>query len=129
MQLIVFFIRSSSGSGAHEEMRHTYLADKANLENQEVSSLSGSHGCGEKRLPGLTDEDSLRNQEDSNNYYNYEHVEEMPAPEFKLANFLRGWLSYTRLWGVSGRTSERKSRLSRFARHRLGHADSKMIQC
>ncbi|KAJ0007154.1 hypothetical protein Pint_30146 [Pistacia integerrima] len=119
---------SSSGSGALEEMRHTYLADKENyLENQEVSSSSGSHGCGEKRHPGLAYEDSLRNQEDSYNYYNYEHVEEMPAPEFKLAHFLRGWLSYTRLWGVSRRTSEGKSRPSRFARHRLAHAHRNMV--
>ncbi|XP_031287362.1 uncharacterized protein LOC116146086 [Pistacia vera] len=129
MELKAFYIRSSSGSDALEEMRHTYLADKENyLENQEVSSSSGSHGCGEKRHPGLAYEDSLRNQEDSYNYYNYEHVEEMPAPEFKLAHFLRGWLSYTRLWGVSRRTSEGKSRPSRFARHRLAGAHSNMVQ-
>ncbi|KAK9281673.1 hypothetical protein L1049_004577 [Liquidambar formosana] len=56
-------------------------------------------------------------QEDIFQNYHYEDEEEIPMPEFKLAHFLRGWLSYSKLSGVTRKGSEGRSRPSRFALH------------
>ncbi|KAI6689934.1 hypothetical protein NL676_026762 [Syzygium grande] len=55
-------------------------------------------------------------------YFKYNNCEdhEIPMPEFRLAHFLGGWLSYSRLWGVKKKGSEAPRRASRFAMHCLG---------
>eukprot|EP00262_Sarcandra_glabra_P018803 TRINITY_DN688_c1_g1_i1.p1 TRINITY_DN688_c1_g1~~TRINITY_DN688_c1_g1_i1.p1 ORF type:complete len:110 (+),score=18.59 TRINITY_DN688_c1_g1_i1:267-596(+) len=39
--------------------------------------------------------------------------------EFKLAHFLKGWLSYSRLWSARKMRSEGRTRLSRFGANYL----------
>ncbi|KAF5739080.1 hypothetical protein HS088_TW12G00278 [Tripterygium wilfordii] len=71
---------------------------------------------------GQTNSDDT-NEDDNQEQFkhsSYEDQEEIPLPEFKLANFLRGWLSYSRLWGTSKKVSEGRNPPSRFARHFLG---------
>ncbi|KAK3219334.1 hypothetical protein Dsin_013304 [Dipteronia sinensis] len=113
-------------------MSINYLHSKRQSKAQSVAwrqysmSSSGSDAPHEqKKLANFADKDSLENQ-DSYKYNQSQDAEETPASEFKLAHFLRGWLSYSRLWGVSRKSSEGKNRPSRFSLHCLG-GTSRMI--
>ncbi|KAK2651659.1 hypothetical protein Ddye_011515 [Dipteronia dyeriana] len=113
-------------------MSINYLHSKRRSKPQSVAwrqysmSSSGSNAPNEeKKLADFADKDGLENQ-DSYKYNQSQDAEETPASEFKLAHFLRGWLSYSRLWGVSRKSSEGKSRPSRFSLHCLG-GTSRMI--
>ncbi|KAL3736794.1 hypothetical protein ACJRO7_025689 [Eucalyptus globulus] len=52
--------------------------------------------------------------------YNTHEGHEIPMPEFRLAHFLRGWLSYSRLWRVKRKGSEAPRRAARYAMRCLG---------
>ncbi|TXG69370.1 hypothetical protein EZV62_004305 [Acer yangbiense] len=113
-------------------MSINYLHSKRQSKVQSVAwrqysmSSSGSDAPHEeKKLADFADKDSLENQ-DSYKYNQSQDAEEIPASEFKLAHFLKGWLSYSRLWGVSRKSSEGKSRPSRFSPHCFG-GTSRMV--
>ncbi|KAK0594842.1 hypothetical protein LWI29_001197 [Acer saccharum] len=113
-------------------MSINYLHSKRQSKVQSVAwrqysmSPSGSDASHEeKKLADFADKDSLENQ-DSYKYNQSQDAEEIPASEFKLAHFLKGWLSYSRLWGVSRKSSEGKSRPSRFSPRCFG-GTSRMI--
>ncbi|GAV75436.1 hypothetical protein CFOL_v3_18915, partial [Cephalotus follicularis] len=78
---------------------------------------SGSNAHGEDQ----TSDDKFENQEEN------EDERETPMPEFKLAHFFKGWLSYSRMWGASRNGSEGRIRPSRFALQCLG-GRPRMIQ-
>ncbi|KAK4838248.1 hypothetical protein QYF36_012293 [Acer negundo] len=93
-------------------MSINYLHSKRQSKHQSVAwrqySMSPSESDApqeEKKLEDFADKDSVENQ-DSYKYNQSQDAEETPASEFKLAHFLRGWLSYSRLWGVSRKSSE-----------------------
>ncbi|KAK9232270.1 hypothetical protein WN943_022515 [Citrus x changshan-huyou] len=98
---------------------------KDNLEDQH-NRLSPGSDAEEEKKHDLADRDSLGNQDDSYKYYQHQDHEEIPVPGFKLAHFLKGWLSYSKLRGVSRKSTEGKSRPSRFALRCL--APPRMIQ-
>ncbi|KAH7565018.1 hypothetical protein JRO89_XS09G0111300 [Xanthoceras sorbifolium] len=105
-----------------EKVHHGYLVD------QIVWSSSGSDADEATKLAGFADKDSLEDQDGyKHNHNQCQDAEKTPASEFKLAHFLRGWLSYSRLWGVSRKSSEVKNSPSRFSLHCLG-GSSRMIQ-
>lgn len=108
------FSRLSVESDTCEENKQAVLANKDNLEDQHKRLSPGSDADEEKKH-GLADRDSLGNQDDSYKSYQDQDHEEIPVPEFKLTHFLRGWLSYSKLPGVSRKTTDGKSRPSRFA--------------
>ncbi|XP_021639716.2 uncharacterized protein LOC110634875 isoform X1 [Hevea brasiliensis] len=62
------------------------------------------------------------NNENQGHYSKYpcEDHDDNPVSEFKLAHFLRGWLSYSRLRGASRKGSRGQSRPSRFSFQCLG---------
>ncbi|XP_050231094.1 uncharacterized protein LOC126680089 [Mercurialis annua] len=70
------------------------------------------------------DHSNPKENEDDNSIYSLEDEEEIPMPEFKLAHFLKGWLSYSKLWGTSTtgsrRGSHNQNRPSRFSLQCLG---------
>ncbi|XP_022724535.1 uncharacterized protein LOC111281164 [Durio zibethinus] len=80
---------------------------------------SGSSYHQEKQQNAVNYNDKDENQEDSSISNHYEE-EEIPLPEFKLAHFLRGWLSHTRFWGVSRKGSEGRIHPPRFTLQCLG---------
>lgn len=59
----------------------------------------GSHGHEEKVENSSEDFDNNVIQEDKSKYYPNKDVEEGPVPEFKLARFWKGWLSYSKVIG------------------------------
>ncbi|KAF8400615.1 hypothetical protein HHK36_013914 [Tetracentron sinense] len=95
---------------------------------QYTMSSSESDAREEKELNGEYD-DGGDDQEESFKHHYYAEEDEgfIGGSEFKLAHFLRGWLSYSRLWYVGRTRSEGKARPSRFSRHWLG-GGPKMIQ-
>lgn len=99
-----------------------------NVARKRYSLPSSGSNDQEEEDQSFADEKFTNEYEDAQfNNYNYDDQEEDSMPEFKLANFLRGWLSYSRLWGFSRKQSEGKTRPSRFARHCLG-GGPRMIQ-
>ncbi|XWS16480.1 hypothetical protein CRYUN_Cryun34aG0091700 [Craigia yunnanensis] len=80
---------------------------------------SGSSYHQEKQQNAVNYNDKHENQEDNSISHHYEEEEEIHLPEFKLVHFMRGWLSYTRLWGFSRKGSERRSHSPRFTLQRL----------
>ncbi|WCJ40535.1 Ubiquitin-like superfamily protein [Euphorbia peplus] len=89
--------RSRNQNLAHEPYPMLLSGNAVQEETEKLSTLGNSEN----------NED--QNDEDSNQ-------EEVPSrPEFKLAHFLKGWLSYSRLWGGSRKGSpSHTSRPSRF---------------
>ncbi|XVF26552.1 hypothetical protein REPUB_Repub14bG0027100 [Reevesia pubescens] len=77
-----------------------------------LSSESSYHQ--ERRQNTVNYNEKDENQEDNSTSNHYEEQEEIPLPEFKLAHFLRGWLSHTRLWGVSRKGTDGQSHSPRF---------------
>ncbi|XP_002517655.2 uncharacterized protein LOC8282356 isoform X1 [Ricinus communis] len=70
----------------------------------------------EKEQKTTEDHTSMNENQDYNLYDYCEDQEEIPISEFKLAHFLRGWLSYSRLWGTASRKgSQGQNRPSKFA--------------
>ncbi|KAG8656269.1 hypothetical protein MANES_04G112300v8 [Manihot esculenta] len=63
--------------------------------------------------------DQNANQGYNSRYHSDDH-DDNPMPEFKLAHFLRGWLSYSRIRGASRKGSQGQSRPSRFSLQCLG---------
>ena len=94
------------------------LTSKTNCSGYSLSSGSSYHQ--EKQQNAVNYNDKDENQEDNYISNHYEEKEETPLPEFKLAHFLRGWLSCTRLWGLSRRGSEGRSHPPRFTLQSLG---------
>ncbi|KAF8025373.1 hypothetical protein BT93_F2268 [Corymbia citriodora subsp. variegata] len=99
-----------------------YSPMKRQLKNQNISCrqhqmlLPYSNDCKEVEAVNSGDD---ADDWDYINYNNHEDYE-IPMPEFRLAHFLRGWLSYSRLWRVKRKGSEAPRCASRFARHCLG---------
>ncbi|XP_038718518.1 uncharacterized protein LOC120011468 [Tripterygium wilfordii] len=84
------------------------------------STLSRESNAYEESGQTNSDDTNEDDNQEQFKHSSYEDQEEIPLPEFKLANFLRGWLSYSRLWGTSKKVSEGRNPPSRFARHFLG---------
>ncbi|XP_042513277.1 uncharacterized protein LOC122088166 [Macadamia integrifolia] len=88
---------------------------------QETSFSSGSDSLEEKELHGEEGEDynaCCGDQEGKDKYSRNEDGESQDFichTEFKLAHFLRGWLSYSRLWSRGNLRTRSKSLSSRFA--------------
>lgn len=77
---------------------------------------SGSDAHEEKE--GTSSDDNNENQ-DNSKHYSGENQEQVPLLEFKLAKFLRGWLSNSRSWGLSRKGEEGGSAGTGFALHCL----------
>lgn len=82
----------------------------------DVRLSSGSDAHEEKE--GTSSDDNNENQ-DNSKHYSGENQEQVPLLEFKLAKFLRGWLSNSRLWGLSRKGEEGGSAGTGFALHCL----------
>ncbi|KAL5756502.1 hypothetical protein ACOSP7_020928 [Xanthoceras sorbifolium] len=118
------FIRHMSINYLHSKRSKAQSVDR----RQYSRSSSGSDADEATKLAGFADKDSLEDQDGyKHNHNQCQDAEKTPASEFKLAHFLRGWLSYSRLWGVSRKSSEVKNSPSRFSLHCLG-GSSRMIQ-
>lgn len=78
------------------------------------SSVSDSH-------EEISSDDSDNNEnQDSSKYYSDENQEEVPLLEFKLAKFLRRWLSNSRSRSLLKNGSEGRSAGTGFPLHCLG---------
>ncbi|XWS11785.1 hypothetical protein CRYUN_Cryun37aG0030400 [Craigia yunnanensis] len=108
------FIRhmSVNQSPIKRRLRHHSVPSKG------LSSGSSYHQEKQQNAGNYNDKDE--NQEDNYISNHYEENDEIPLPEFKLTHFLRGWLSCTRLWGLSRRGSEGRSHPPRFTLQSLG---------
>ncbi|XP_065868626.1 uncharacterized protein [Euphorbia lathyris] len=97
-----------------------------NAAHEPYPMLTSGNGVQEERKQqsSLCDSENNEDQNDNNS-----SQEEVPSrTEFKLAHFLRGWLSYSRLWGSSRKGSpSQNSRPSRFRSPLLG-SGPKMIE-
>ncbi|XP_059642652.1 uncharacterized protein LOC132284559 [Cornus florida] len=82
----------SQGSNVHEEGEQTTVND--NHHNDDQEKISRHHDC--------------------------EEEQDVIMPEFKLAHFLKGWLSYSKLWGSTRKGCEGRTRPSRFSLHCYG---------
>ncbi|PIA42385.1 hypothetical protein AQUCO_02000083v1 [Aquilegia coerulea] len=97
---------AGSSFSEQEESGDAYVdGESSDSDHDDVDSNSDRH------------EDSNDDQhgEDSK-YYNHERDEDFIGhSEFKLAHFLKGWLSYSTLWFVGRTKSENRIRSSRFS--------------
>lgn len=75
-----------------------------------------SDNCNKAEAENSADDEDNWDCFKHNNYKDHE----ITMPEFKLAHFLGGWLSYFRLWGVKRKGLEAPRCASRFAVHCLG---------
>ncbi|XP_057967821.1 uncharacterized protein LOC131157574 [Malania oleifera] len=86
----------------------------------ELSSGSNSDKTREQAPPGDNGSDG-EDQEDNLKHHHYDSDDdEIPMPALKLAHFLKGRLIYSRLWSDSRKSSNGRTRPSRFALHCLG---------
>ncbi|XP_042491612.1 uncharacterized protein LOC122071336 [Macadamia integrifolia] len=92
---------------------------------QETTFSSGSDYLEEEEQRHEDDEDYASCYGDQESMDNYFRVEDgknrniVCHTEFKLANFLRGWFSYSRLWSRGKQRSYSKAHHSRFTGHFL----------
>lgn len=87
---------------------------------QQMIFSSGLEVLEEKEQNGDGDEYCEDDQEENEKYYDTEDGEDdklIQHTEFKLAHFLRGWLSYSGLWCRRRTRSQAKAHPSRFAGH------------
>uniref|UniRef100_A0A5B7C3J6 SNRNP25 ubiquitin-like domain-containing protein n=1 Tax=Davidia involucrata TaxID=16924 RepID=A0A5B7C3J6_DAVIN len=96
-------------------MSINYRPEKQQSKNQSVASsqysmLSLGSNTHEEREQNSANDDN--NIEDQENIFRHHEV---PNLEFKLAHFLKGWLSYSKLWGAKRKDSEVRTRPSRFS--------------
>ncbi|CAK9164886.1 unnamed protein product [Ilex paraguariensis] len=103
-------------------MSINYRPEKQRSKMQGIASrqclmLSSGSNDGEEREQARSNV-HVSHIEDRNNFkhHNCEEEATIPMPEFKLSHFLKGWLSYSKIWGGTRRT-EGRNRLSRFSLH------------
>ncbi|XP_077236694.1 uncharacterized protein LOC143878276 [Tasmannia lanceolata] len=109
-------------------MRQHHTSNSAAYEQHRMS-LTGSDFHEENGKDSEDDDEDDNDQEDGYFYdANDEEKDSLGQSEFRLAHYLRGWLSYSRLWCARGRMQvEDRARPSRFGGNcrRVG---SKLIQ-
>ncbi|XP_043701730.1 uncharacterized protein LOC122652122 [Telopea speciosissima] len=92
---------------------------------EETTSSSGLDSLEEEEQRHADDEDQAGCSGDQESMDKYFRIEDgkngdiVCHTEFKLAHFLRGWLSYSGLWSRGKSRSHSKARSSRFAGHFL----------
>lgn len=98
-----------------EFIRHMSITYKPAKRRSKNRSSTSGHYSMLSRSDVQEQKDQTSDHEDQ-----YDQVDDPPMPEFKLAPFLKGWLSYSRLRGVTRSTSKGRSHSSRFSLHCLG---------
>ncbi|KAA8541927.1 hypothetical protein F0562_023079 [Nyssa sinensis] len=100
-------------------MSINYRPVKQQSENQSVASSQhsmlslGSNTHEEREQKSANDNNNIEDQENIFRHHPYEDGE-VSNSEFKLAHFLKGWLSYSKLWGGKRKDSEVRTCPSRF---------------
>ncbi|KAF5207942.1 U11/U12 small nuclear ribonucleoprotein-like [Thalictrum thalictroides] len=106
------FIKAKRDNDTYKEQPLPYAGSSFSEQEDSDSDHDGADSNSDRH-----EEDSDDDQHDEDNkYYNHEGDEGFIGhSEFKLAHFLKGWLSYSTLWFVGRTKSENRISSSRFS--------------